>query len=116
MATVGILGAGRMGSAMGRAIRAAGHELVIWNRSAEKAAELAREVGGSAVERPRDVSAVAAVAISMLADGQAVDGVYGGTDGLIAGASPATVLVDCSTVAPATIRGHAAAARSAGAG
>jgi 3-hydroxyisobutyrate dehydrogenase-like beta-hydroxyacid dehydrogenase len=116
MATVGLLGTGRMGSAMGRALHAAGHELVIWNRSPEPAARLAAELGGSAVERPRDVSAAAGVCISMLADGPAVDAVYGGPDGLVAGAGPANVLVDGSTVQPATIRGQEAAARAAGAG
>lgn len=116
MATVGLLGVGRMGSAMGRAIRAAGHDLVLWNRSAEPAERLATELGGRAVGRPRDVAAAAGICITMLADGPAVDAVFGGPDGLIAGAGPANVLVDCSTVPPATIRGHEAAARAAGAG
>jgi len=116
MATVGLLGTGRMGSAMGRALRAAGHELVLWNRSPEAASRLAAELGGTAVARPRDVAAAAAVCLSMLADGAAVDDVYGGPDGLVAGASGANVLVDCSTVRPATIRGHESAARAAAAG
>jgi 3-hydroxyisobutyrate dehydrogenase-like beta-hydroxyacid dehydrogenase len=116
MPTVGLLGAGRMGSAMGRAIRDAGHDLVVWNRSAAAAERLAAELGGTAVDRPRDVAAQAGICVSMLADGAAVDAVYGGPDGLIAGASGANVLVDCSTVPPATIRAHEAAARAAGAG
>jgi 3-hydroxyisobutyrate dehydrogenase/2-hydroxy-3-oxopropionate reductase len=116
MTTVGILGAGRMGSGMARALRAAGHDLVVWNRTEDAAATLAGELGGRAVPRPCDVSAAADITISMLADGPAVDAVYGGPDGLLTGASAANVLVDCSTVPPATIRGHAAAARAAGAG
>lgn len=118
MTTVGILGTGRMGSAMARAVHAAGHDLVLWNRSAESAAALATELGSRAIvaDRPCDVAAAAVVSISMLADGPAVDAVFGGPDGLLAGARPGTVLVDASTVPPATIRGHAAAARAAGAG
>lgn len=116
MATVGLLGTGLMGSAMARALRGAGHDLVLWNRSAEPGARLAGELGGVAVERPRDVAAQAGVCISMLADGVAVDAVYGGPDGLVAGAGPANILVDSSTVPPATIRAHAAAARVLGAG
>ncbi len=52
----------------------------------------------------------------MLADGAAVDAVYGGPDGLLAGAHPGSVFADASTVAPATLRAHAAAAAAAGAG
>lgn len=116
MATVGLLGTGRMGSAMARALRQAGHDLILWNRSADAAARLAGELGGIAVARPRDVATEAGVCISMLADGVAVDAVYGGPDGLVAGAGPTNVLVDSSTVPPATIRAQAGAARAVGAG
>lgn len=116
MSTVGLLGTGRMGSAMARAIRAAGFDLVLWNRTPEAAAALATELGGRAVTRPADVAAGADVCVSMLADGAAVDAVYGGPGGLLAGARPGMVLADASTVPPATIRGHANAARAAGAG
>ena len=52
----------------------------------------------------------------MLADGAAVDAVYAGPDGLLAGAHPGSVFADASTVAPATLQSHAAAATAAGAG
>jgi 3-hydroxyisobutyrate dehydrogenase-like beta-hydroxyacid dehydrogenase len=116
MATVGLVGAGRMGSAMARAIRAAGHDLVIWNRTPAAAESLAAELGGRRVERPADASAAADVTISMLADGAAVDAVYGGPDGLISGARPGAVLVDSSTVPPAVLRRHEPAIRDRGAG
>src|SRR5829696_1901614 len=102
MATVGLLGVGRMGSAMARALRAAGHELVLWNRSSDAAERLAAELACSSVARPCDVARAAGICLSMLADGPAVDAVYDGPDGLLAGAGPANVLVDASTVAPST--------------
>ena len=116
MATVGIVGAGRMGSAIAHAVRNAGHEMVIWNRTRDAADRLAGELGGRAVDRPADVAAAADIMISMLADGSAVDAVYAGDDGLIAGARPNTVLVDSSTVPPAVLRRHEAAIRERGAG
>jgi len=116
MTTVGLLGTGRMGSAMGRSLARAGFEVVCWNRTAASAAALAAELGGKAVARPADVAAAAGVCVSMLADGAAVGAVYAGTDGLIAGAHAGNVLVDSSTVAPSTIRGLERAARAAGAG
>lgn len=116
MTTVGVLGIGRMGGAMARAVRAAGFDLVLWNRTPDAARRLADELGASVAERPADVAANADVTVSMLADGGAVDAVYGGADGLIAGARPGMVLVDCSTVPPAVLRAHAEAVRATGAG
>jgi 3-hydroxyisobutyrate dehydrogenase-like beta-hydroxyacid dehydrogenase len=105
-----------MGSAIARAMRTAGHDLVIWNRTPAPADALAAELGGRTVGTPAEVASTADVCISMLADGAAVDAVYGGPDGLVAGARPGTVLVDSSTVPPAVLRGHEAAIRSRGAG
>jgi 3-hydroxyisobutyrate dehydrogenase-like beta-hydroxyacid dehydrogenase len=114
--TVGVLGIGRMGGAMARAIRAAGFDLVLWNRSPEAARRLADDLDAVVADRPADVAARADVTVSMLADGPAVAAVYGGDDGLIAGARPGTVLIDCSTVPPAVLLAHADAVRATGAG
>lgn len=116
MTAVGLLGTGRMGSAMGRSIARAGFEVVCWNRTAASAEALAAELAGRAAARPADVAAAADVCVSMLADGAAVEAVYGGEAGLIAGAHPGSVFVDSSTVAPSTILGLERAARAAGAG
>ena len=116
MTSVGILGIGRMGGSMARAVAAAGFEVVCWNRTSAAAETLAAEIGGRAVGRPADVSAAADVCVSMLADGAAVEAVFRGPDGLLAGCRPGNVLVDSSTVAPSTIRGLEAEARAAGAG
>jgi len=113
---VGVLGIGRMGGSMARALAAGGFEVVCWNRRPGAAENLAAELGGRAVRRPADVAAAADVCVSMLADGPAVEAVYGGADGLLAGARTGSVLVDSSTVPPSTIRGFEAEARAAGAG
>jgi 3-hydroxyisobutyrate dehydrogenase-like beta-hydroxyacid dehydrogenase len=116
MTAVGVLGIGRMGGAMARALSTAGFEVVLWNRSAGAADALASELGGRAVARPADVAAAADVCISMLADGDAVAAVFGGPDGLVAGARPGNVLVDSSTVPPSVILAQADAVRATGAG
>lgn len=116
MTSVGVLGIGRMGGSMARALAAAGFEVVCWNRTPAAAEDLAAELGGRAMGRPADVAAAADVCVSMLADGAAVEAVYRGPDGLLAGAGPGNVLVDSSTVPPSTIRGLEADARAAGAG
>ena len=116
MTAVGLVGTGRMGAAMARALRRAGHDVVLWNRTPDPAAALAAEIGATAGARPRDVAAASDICVSMLADGPAVDSVYGGPDGLLAGIRRGAVLVDTSTVPPATIRAHEAAARASGGG
>ena len=116
MTKVGIVGTGRMGSAIARAIRAAGFDLMVWNRTRAPCDALAAELGCRSVETPAEVAASSDVTISMLADAGAVDAVYAGPDGVIAGARPGSVVVDSSTVPPSVIRRHETAIRDRDAG
>lgn len=116
MTTVALIGAGRMGSAMARSIARAGLPLVVHNRTRERAASLAGEVGGRIAETPAEAASLADVSLTMLADDAAVTAVYGGGTGLLAGARSGSVLVDLSTVTPDTIRGFATAAAERGVG
>ncbi len=70
--TVGLVGTGRMGSAMAHAIARAGLPLVVNNRSPERAQALADELGARVVASPADVAAAADVTLTMLADDAAV--------------------------------------------
>lgn len=117
MTTVAVVGLGRMGSAMARALAASGDgaDLVLHNRTPERARALAGELGGRVAETPASAAAEADVAISMLADGTAVASVWDGPDGLLAGARAGAVLVDMSTVPPETLPPYAERARAAGA-
>jgi 3-hydroxyisobutyrate dehydrogenase/2-hydroxy-3-oxopropionate reductase len=116
MTAVGVLGIGRMGGAMSRALAGAGFDLVLWNRTADRAERLASELGGRSVAQPSDVAVAADVCITMLADGHAVDDVYAGPHGLLVAARPSNVFIDASTVSPAALRTHEAVARAVGAG
>ncbi len=60
-----------MGAPMARHLVGAGHEVRVWNRTREKAEGLGAEVVGSPADAVTDVE----VAITMLADGPAVDAV-----------------------------------------
>jgi 3-hydroxyisobutyrate dehydrogenase-like beta-hydroxyacid dehydrogenase len=115
--TVGLLGIGRMGGAMGQALATAGHALVAWNRTPQAAHDLVARLGnGRVAATPREVAAQADVCVSMLADGVAVAEVYGGPDGLLAGARAGTVLCDASTVPPAALLAFADLAAAADVG
>jgi 3-hydroxyisobutyrate dehydrogenase/2-hydroxy-3-oxopropionate reductase len=105
-----------MGSAMARALTGAGIQLVLCNRTRDRAAALADELGARVADTPAEAASLADVCLTMLADDAAVEAVYRGPDGLIEGARPGTVLVDMSTATPDTIRALEGPARAAGLG
>jgi 3-hydroxyisobutyrate dehydrogenase-like beta-hydroxyacid dehydrogenase len=73
MARIGFLGLGSMGQAMAQRLIDAGHDVVVWNRSAGPRDELA-SLGATAVETPAEALAVD-LSVSMLANDVAVDAV-----------------------------------------
>lgn len=114
MPTVAVIGTGRMGSAMARALARGGASVVLHNRTPERASALADELGARVASTAREAAASVDVAITMLADGDAVRAVWDGPDGLVAGAHDGGVLVDSSTVPPDTIRPFEDAVRARG--
>jgi 3-hydroxyisobutyrate dehydrogenase/2-hydroxy-3-oxopropionate reductase len=113
---VAVVGTGRMGSAMATSLARGGSELILYNRTPERCVALAGELGARVVETPAEAASAAEVSLTMLADQAAVESVWTGPDGLLAGAGPDSVLVDMSTVAPEVIRSFERGARDRGAG
>jgi 3-hydroxyisobutyrate dehydrogenase-like beta-hydroxyacid dehydrogenase len=115
---VAVVGTGRMGSAIAHALARAGHELVLHNRTRDRADRLAAELGGStrAVATPAEAAASADVVLTMLADDAAVESVFMGAEGVLAGARSGSVVADLSTVDPSTIRRMDAHRRADGVG
>ena len=81
----GFIGLGQMGRAIAANLLAAGHELTVWNRSPDKAAELVA-AGARLAATPAE-AAQGDVVITMLADDHAVEAVVHGAHGILA--SPA---------------------------
>jgi 3-hydroxyisobutyrate dehydrogenase-like beta-hydroxyacid dehydrogenase len=104
-----------MGSRIARRLLDAGHELVVWNRTLEKAQPLV-ELGATPAESPADASRRAEAAILMVADPQALQEVTEGPDGVAAGASEATTVIQMSTVSPAATARLASLLEPTGAG
>lgn len=77
---IGFIGLGQMGSAMAANLLKAGHEVTVWNRSADKAAKLV-EAGATLAAHPVD-AAQGEVVMTMLADDQAVEAVVYGEGGI----------------------------------
>lgn len=116
MTRVAIVGTGRMGSAMARALAGGGASLVVHNRTADRAEALASELGAEVAPTPAQAAASAEITLTMLADEAAVHSTWAGPDGLLDGARPGSVLADMSTVPPSVIGAFAGRARTAGIG
>ena len=114
MATLGWVGLGAMGSRLAARLLAAGHQVVAWNRTPDKARALAR-AGLRPAASPRAVAEAAEATFSMVTDDAALRAVALGPDGIVAGLRPGAVFVEMSTVGPAVTRevGAAVAARGA---
>lgn len=113
---VAVLGMGRMGSAMAGRLASCGFDVVVYNRSPERARDLAATIGARHATTPAEAARGAAVAITMVSDDAAVRDVYTGPAGVIAGLDERTVAVDMSTVLPTTLQGLEHEVRATGAG
>ena len=78
---VGFIGLGRMGREMAKQILGGGHELVVYNRTPEKAADLAT-AGATVAPSIADLCAEREVVVTMLADDAALEEVTTGAGGL----------------------------------
>ena len=72
---LGILGIGRMGSAIAERLLDCGHTLTVWNRSPQKAAKLI-ERGATLAVSPIDVVENSEIVISILTDAKAIEDCY----------------------------------------
>jgi 3-hydroxyisobutyrate dehydrogenase len=97
----GFVGLGAMGTHMARSLSRAGLLTGVWNRSADKAAALAKELKCHAFQNLAELAGnCEAVVICVSAD-EDVKAVIAGLD---QGLSPNMIVMDCSTVASGTAR------------
>lgn len=109
----GVIGLGAMGAPMARHLARAGLLDMVWNRTRKKADTLAGETGASVAQVPGQLAASCNVILTCVsADRDLLDVI----DDLMPGVQPGSVLVDTSTVSPATAREVAGRLEKAGAG
>jgi 2-hydroxy-3-oxopropionate reductase len=96
---VGFIGLGIMGKPMAKNLMEAGYELVLYNRTLEKAEELAED-GAEVAANPREVAANSDIVVTMLPDSPDVRNVVAGEDGVLEGIQEGALLVDMSTISP----------------
>ena len=93
---IGFIGLGKMGSAMATNLLKAGHNVTVYNRTAQKAKPLADQ-GAHAAADPAEASR-ADVVFTMLADDRAVESVSFGESGILAHLQPGSVHISSSTI------------------
>ncbi|MDO8586633.1 MAG: NAD(P)-dependent oxidoreductase [Armatimonadota bacterium] len=111
---IGFAGLGIMGRGMAKNLLKAGYELTVYNRTRKSAEDLAA-LGAKVAETPADAARGNNVVITMLADPPAIESAVLGKGGVIEGLESGAILIDCSTVDPATTAAIAEAASANGA-
>ena len=99
MARVGFVGLGVMGGGIARRLLAAGHSVVGYNRTRDKAAPLV-PLGLELADTPREAAEAADVVFSMVTNVAALEAVTQGPDGILAGLAPGKIYVDMTTGTP----------------
>jgi 2-hydroxy-3-oxopropionate reductase len=112
---VGFVGLGIMGKPMARNLMEAGHELVLYNRTREKAEDLADEGGAEVADSPKEVAETSGIIVTMLPDSPQVREVVTGEDGVLEGIKDGTLLIDMSTISPVVTEELAEAVKEKGA-
>ena len=115
MAKVAFLGLGVMGYPMARHLRAKGHEVTVYNRTAAKAERWASENGGRAAGTPREAAEGQEIVFACVGNDDDLRQVTIGPDGAFEGLAAGAIFVDHTTASAEVARELDAAARARGA-
>ena len=110
---VGFIGLGVMGAPMAANILKGGHELTVYDHSAEAVARLV-QAGAKAAANSREVGAASEIVVTMLPEPQHVEQVVLGKDGLIESLPKGAIVIEMSTIDPGTSRRVGDALRARG--
>jgi 3-hydroxyisobutyrate dehydrogenase-like beta-hydroxyacid dehydrogenase len=114
MANIGFVGLGVMGGRIAKRLMAAGHTLTGYNRTRSKA-QVLLDAGMRWGDSPRAVAESADVIFSMVTNTLALEAIFEGPEGILAGLKPGKIYIDMSTVSPAASRKLAEQAAAQGA-
>jgi 3-hydroxyisobutyrate dehydrogenase-like beta-hydroxyacid dehydrogenase len=100
---IAVLGMGNMGRAFAARALQTGHRVTVWNRTANRAADLISN-GAAEARSPQEAVAESDVVLIVLADDEAVLSVCLGEEGVVHALPSAATLTVVSTVSPDTVR------------
>jgi 4-hydroxybutyrate dehydrogenase/sulfolactaldehyde 3-reductase len=96
---VGLIGLGSMGRGIGKNLVKHGFPLTVYDANLA-AVEPLQVLGAEGVDSPRAVAERSEVVVTVLPNGPDVEAVAFGPGGIVEGAKPGTILMDCSTIDP----------------
>jgi 3-hydroxyisobutyrate dehydrogenase len=105
---IGFVGVGTMGRPMAHNLLKAGFAVAVCPHTNLSPVRELESAGATVVADPKAVAAASQVVITCLPNAPQVEEALFGSDGLMAGAVPGTILVDSSTISPAAVRSFAA--------
>ncbi len=98
---IGVAGLGRMGSAIAARLIEVGHEVTVWNRSADKVKPLVA-AGAKTAASPAELATEVETIVTILTNRDAIAAVYEGPTGVLAGTIKGKLVIEMSTVQPET--------------
>ncbi|MNI10231.1 2-hydroxy-3-oxopropionate reductase [compost metagenome] len=101
MKRIGFIGLGTMGKPMATNLLNKGYRVTVYNRTTEKAEELA-PLGADIALTPAEAARNVDVLFTMLSNDSVVLESFNSQDGILSGVKPGLTIIDCSTVAPKT--------------
>jgi 3-hydroxyisobutyrate dehydrogenase-like beta-hydroxyacid dehydrogenase len=96
---VAFLGLGTMGVAMAANLARAGFAVTVWNRTPGRAGDLV-DLGVREAATAAEAASRADIVVLCVSDTPDVEAVLFGPAGVVEGAQPGTLIIDCSTIAP----------------
>jgi 3-hydroxyisobutyrate dehydrogenase len=114
MAKCAFIGLGIMGYPMAGHLQAKGHEVTVYNRTAAKAEQWAKQHGGGHAATPREAAAGAEFVFMCVGNDDDIRSVTYGEDGALAGLGRGSVLVDHTTASADIARELESEAKSQG--
>jgi 3-hydroxyisobutyrate dehydrogenase len=117
MAKVAFLGLGVMGYPMaGHLLKKGGHDVTVYNRTAAKAQQWAKEYGGKSAATPREAAKDCDFVMMCVGNDDDVRSVVYGDNGVLAGMRKGAILVDHTTASATVAREVQAKAKEKGIG
>jgi 3-hydroxyisobutyrate dehydrogenase-like beta-hydroxyacid dehydrogenase len=103
MARLGFVGLGAMGGRVVKRLLDGGHSVTGYNRTQSKARWLL-DVGMQWRNTPREVAEATEIVFTMVTNTAALEQIFHGSDGILAGLSAGKIYIDMSTISPAASR------------
>jgi 3-hydroxyisobutyrate dehydrogenase-like beta-hydroxyacid dehydrogenase len=110
---IGLVGLGRMGSAIAQRLGERGHEVIAWDKNPKAVAAQGNHV--RAADNPRAVAAAAEIVLSIITEDKGVRRVFTGKDGFLSSDVAGKLFIEMSTLQPMTHRALAPAVAAKGA-